>query len=156
MKMNTSIIFKITVNIALFMLLFIQSQAQLLTETRRIERAFRADADVKIELINKYGMMHVEASPNDSVKVLIEIVATATETRDLTSIMENIDVQFVTTSKFLTINTIFLNPSKIILKDLKSILGRTNAVRIDYTVYVPKNNYLNIENKYGDIYCNGL
>lgn len=132
------------------------AQQQQLSETRKISRSFAVTKDTDVEVINKYGMVHVETWDKDSVLFEIETTANAKYKEDISSILNNIDFQFINTNHYVVAKTIFINPTKLLIKDLKNMFGKSNDVSINYTVFVPRKLSLKLENKYGDMYVGAL
>ena len=126
------------------------------TDTKHLIRSFPVNRETSIEVTNKYGMVTIETWNSDSVKFVISTSATASTAADVATSLANIDFQFVNTEHYIMAKTLFLNPTRIILNDLKSIFSRSNNMNIDYKIYVPKTVNLKVENKFGDIYANAL
>lgn len=130
--------------------------AQELSDTKYITRSFSVNRETNIEVSNKYGMVSIETWNSDSVKFVISATARASTSVDVASSLNNIDFQFINTDHYVIAKTLFLNPSRAIINDLKSIFSKSNGMNIDYKIYVPKTVNLKIENKFGDIYANTL
>ena len=128
------------------------SGQQMLNETRKLTRCFALNKETDVEVVNKYGMIHVETWNKDSVQFEIEVVANAKNQDDIKSLMNNIDFQFINTNHYIVAKTIFINPTKFLLKDLKNLFGKTNEVNINYKIMVPQHVNIKIENRFGDMF----
>jgi len=138
------------------MCLGIISNAQGVTDTKYVTRTFPVNRETNIEVSNKYGMITIETWNSDSVKFMISASATASTNLDVAQSLSNIDFQFINTAHYVMAKTLFLNPTRVIINDLKSIFSKSNSMNIEYKIYVPKTVNLTIENKFGDIYANTL
>lgn len=135
------------------------AKAQSLSESRHIEKSFPVTKESSVEITNKYGMINVETWNYDSVKFVIDYSATARDRESLDKMIRNIDFQFINTSHYIVAKTLFINPSRMIINDIKSMFSSgSRGPNINYKMYVPKNINLKIENRYGDVftpYLNG-
>ena len=140
-----------------FFLLFTSVlQAQSFTESKRIERVFPVSSSTSVEIINKYGKVHILSWDKDSVGIDIELTVKSDNLSKLNKIMDNIDFDFTSTDYYVIAETRFgrrYNSFFESIKDLaETIIPSDNVVEIDYTVQVPKTIELKINNKYGDVY----
>ena len=135
-------------------------QAQVYTESRKIERSFPASSETRLDLSNKYGMVHVIPWSKDSVHIEIDLFAKSSSNSKLERIIRNIDFDFTETRYYVIASTTFGNKYNTFFSDLKDISGSIipskNQVEINYTVYVPGSMNINISNKYGDIYIDDM
>ncbi len=131
-------------------------QAQSFTESKRIERIFPVSSSTSVEIINKYGKIHIVSWKKDSVGIDIELTVKSDNLSKLNNTMDNIDFDFTSTDYYVIAETEFgrrYNSLFESIKDLaETILPSDNVVEINYTVQVPKSIELKINNKYGDVY----
>ncbi len=131
-------------------------QAQSFTESKRIERVFPVSSSTSVEIINKYGKIHILSWNKDSVGIDIKLTVKSDNLSKLNKIMDNIDFDFTSTEYYIIAETEFgrrYNSFFESIKDLaETIIPSDNVVEIDYTVQVPKTIELKINNKYGDVY----
>jgi len=142
--------------VVLFLLSVNFLQAQSFTESKRIERIFPVSSSTSVEIINKYGKIHIVSWEKDSVGIDIELTVKSNNLSKLNNIIDNIDFDFTSTDYYVIAETEFgrrYNSLFESIKDLaETIILSDNVVGIDYTVQVPKNIELKINNKYGDVY----
>ena len=130
--------------------------AQGYSDTRNITRSFAINRETNVEISNKYGNMNIETWNYDSVKVVITASTTAPTLIDLNLAKKNVDFQFINTEHYVSAKTIIINPTQIMISDLKSIFNKGNTMNIEYKIFIPKTLNIKIENRYGDIYANSL
>jgi len=134
--------------------------AQTFSETRKITRIFDADPGVTIDVTNKYGKIQVNTWNNDSVKIEIFLsVKSGSESR-LERIMSSIDFDFSVNESFIIVKTAFSSSFANILSEIinfaEPLTIGDNDVDINYSVYIPRNINVTIDNKYGDVILNDL
>jgi hypothetical protein len=131
-------------------------QAQSFTESKRVERIFPIGPSTSVEIINKYGKIHIVSWEKDSVGIDIELMVKSDNLSKLNNIMDNIDFDFTSTDYYVIAETEFgkrYNSLFESIKDLaETLIPSANVVEINYTVQVPKDIELKINNKYGDVY----
>ena len=130
-------------------------QAQF-TETKNISRKFAVTADTRIEITNKYGKIELNTWEKDSVIFEISIRVEERKLSRLEKSMEQIDFDFTDSQHYLIARTtIGKNMSvleKEFLKFKETVLQSDGSMEIDYNVWLPANNHLKVENKFGNIF----
>jgi len=130
--------------------------AQSFTESKRIERIFSVTSSTSVEIINKYGKVHIVSWDKDSVGIDIELMVKSDNLSKLNKIMDNIDFDFTSTDYYVIAETEFGSRYNSLFESIKNLaetlIPSDNVVEIDYTVQVPKTIELKINNKYGDVY----
>ncbi len=156
-KQGEYIIFRRTLAIVscmIFMLPAIVS-AQF-TDSKEIKKVFKVTHETRIEISNKYGKIALNTWDKDSVVVDINVKVEEKKLSKLEKSMEEIDFDFLSSQYFLVIRTkVGENRStleKELLKFKETVLQSDGNVEINYTVWLPKNNVLRVENKFGDIF----
>ncbi|TKG91188.1 hypothetical protein EYV94_22555 [Puteibacter caeruleilacunae] len=151
---------KLTIHICLTLIfllgLSLHSKAQF-TETREINRSFKVSEDARIEITNKYGKVDINTWDKDSVKIHIKLKIEEKKLSRLQKTLSNIDFNFNQTSHLLLITTQIGKSNSGFENELfrlkETVLNSGGSTtRIDYKVWLPKNNDLKIDNKFGDIY----
>lgn len=126
------------------------------TETKEITRRFEVSPETQIEITNKYGKIEMITWEKDSVVIEINIRVEERKLSRLEKSMEQIDFDFTDSRHFLIVRTtIGKNMSaleKEFLRFKETILQSDGSMQIDYTVWLPADNDLKVENKFGDIY----
>ena len=135
-------------------------QAQIYSESRKIERSFPASSETRLDLSNKYGTIHVIPWRKDSVHIEIELYVKSSSNSKLDKIMKDIDFEFTDTRYYIVASTNFGNKYNTFFSDLRDISGSIipskNQVEINYTVHVPGSMNISMNNKYGDIYIDDM
>jgi len=149
--------YKIISIIAVFLLLSPGLlHAQSFTESKRIEKIFPITSSTSVEIINKYGKIHILSWEKDSVGINIELTVKSDNLSKLNKIMNNIDFDFTTTDYYIIAETEFGKKYNSLFENIKnlaeSLIPTDNVVEINYTVQVPGSIELKINNKYGDVY----
>lgn len=126
------------------------------TETKEIQKQFKVSPETRIEITNKYGKVELNTWDKDSVVIEIKIRVEEKKLSKLEKSIDAIDFDFTHNQHFLIAKTIVdQNKSglgKEILKFKETVLQSDGNMQIDYTVWLPAANDLNIDNKFGDIF----
>ncbi|MBN1819461.1 MAG: hypothetical protein JXR31_16055 [Prolixibacteraceae bacterium] len=125
-------------------------------ETREYNREFKVMPETRIEITNKYGNLVVNTWEKDSVIFNIKVNVEEKKLSKLEKTMEGIDFEFIESSHFLIAKTIVNKSSSALEKELlkfkESLLNDEGNVEIDYTIWMPENCDLILDNKYGNIF----
>jgi len=124
--------------------------------TNQVVRTYKISNETSVEVINKYGKIHVMSWEQDSVKFIIDIKIKNKDAEKLNKIKNNINFEFTPTPYYVIAKTAFGDGPEDAFKDLVDIAGSyfssQNSITIDYTVMVPTYSALKMENKFGDVY----
>lgn len=151
---------KIRVSICSLVLLLTLSfgytaQGQTVEKSRTVTETFKVGPDTEIEIVNKYGNIHLIPWEKDSVQFTIELVVKGTKDAKVDKTYDFIEFDFKTTKYYVFAQTLFAGKSSFWsdVSDLTgAIFNSSTKTKIDYTVKLPANIKLKIMNKYGNIY----
>lgn len=129
-------------------------------ETRNITKSFAVLPNAAIDIHNKYGEIKLETWDKDSVRIMIELRAKASNRDRLAKLLDEVSFDFSNTEYYITARTEITGQRTQLLKEFSDIAeliySGDNKVTIDYRVYVPKSARLEIENRYGNVYCSDV
>ena len=123
--------------------------------TRSLREAYRISPSVEVQVINKYGDIHLIPWEKDSVVFEIDFAVTSNKQAKVDKIFDYIDFDFKATAYYVIAQTVFEGQNNIWseMADVAStIFSSGTNTQIDYTVYFPAGNDIRIENKFGNIY----
>lgn len=126
----------------------------LVERTKTISKSFAAHATTSVEVVNKYGSVHVNTWDKDSVRIEIKIVAKARRMEDAIDLIASTEFNLGGSASFITAQTMWGHNTPALKQgwsDLKTGLGMQKTT-VDYTIYMPATNKLSINNKFGDVY----
>jgi hypothetical protein len=130
--------------------------AQQYEKSRNLSRAFPATEETSVQIINKYGNIHVLPWEEDSIRFEISIQVEANKQSKVDKTFESIEIEFSETSYYVIAQTVFGNQKSAFWADVSdftsSMLKSGSNAQIDYTVYLPVNVELSIELKFGNLY----
>ena len=131
------------------------SYGQTVEKSRTVIETFKIDSDTEVEIINKYGNIHLIPWEKDSVKFEIELMVRGTKQSKVDKSFDYIEFDFKTSKYYIIAQTLFAGKSSFWsdVSDLTgAIFNSSTKTKIDYTVYFPANAKIKIINKYGNIY----
>jgi len=128
---------------------------QTFENSRTLREAYRIASNVEVQVINKYGDIHLIPWEKDSVVFEIDFSVTSNKQAKADKIFDYIDFDFKATAYYVIAQTVFEGQNTIwseIADVASTIFSSGTSTRIDYTVYFPAGNDVRIENKFGNIY----
>lgn len=124
--------------------------------TKTLNREFGTSADGTTALYNKYGTVNVKTWQNNSVKINVTIVVNAKNQRDADETFKNINVNFTSAWGYVKAET-------MIAEDMNYGSGNWwpaktcgDDFKINYEVWMPVSNQLDLKNKYGNAWVAAL
>lgn len=131
-------------------------RAQTPEYVHQVVRSFRVNNGVTLDLANKYGKVHVIKWNYDSVKFIIDLRIRTKDAGKMQKLKQNIDFEFTASQYFLNVRTKIGDNASDVFQDIKDIAGTylssSNTVTINYTVMVPEDISMRIDNKFGNVY----
>ncbi len=128
---------------------------QTIEKSRRVTETFKLGPDTEIEVMNKYGNIHVIPWDKDSVRFDIELMVKGTKQSRVDKSFDFIEFDFKTSKYYVIAQTLFAGKSSF-WSDVSDLTGAvfnsSTKTKIDYTVYLPADVTLKLFNKYGNIY----
>lgn len=130
--------------------------AQQYEKSQSLARSFPASNEVSVQVINKYGNIHVLPWDEDSIRFEIDIKVEANKQSKVDKTFDNIEIEFSESSYYVIAQTVFGNQKSAFWADVSdftsSMFKSGSNAQIDYTVYIPSNLELSLELKFGNIY----
>lgn len=130
--------------------------AQQYEKSRNLTRVYPATEETSVQIINKYGNIHILPWEEDSIRFEISIKVDANKQSKVDKTFESIEIEFSETSYYVIAQTVFGNQKSAFWADVSdftsSMLKSGSNAQIDYTVYLPANVELSIELKFGNLY----
>lgn len=117
--------------------------------TKTINREFPITAAGLSAFYNQYGKVTVNTWANNSVKIDITIVVNANDQRNADRTMERINVNFVNMADYVKAETIIDKGGGWWGPDFGN---NCQDFKINYEVWIPAGNSLDLKNKYGNSY----
>lgn len=126
------------------------------TESKQISKRFKATAETRIEIVNKYGKIKINTWDKDSVVFDIKIRVEDKKLSKLEKLIEDVNIDFTGSQHFIIARTKVGESRSGFEKEIQnfkeSVFQSDGKIEIDYTVWMPKSNQLKVENKFGDVY----
>lgn len=133
-------IYKLTL---LFLLLPVGLSASIVkgkyTKEKKIEKGFAVNSNAGLQVGNKFGNIAITTWDQDRTEIEVVITVSGNNEDDVVKRLNSIDVEFDATKALVTAMTRFGNAK-----------GKS-SMEINYTIRIPKNGTLGINNQYGSI-----
>jgi len=146
---------KIILSAALYFLFAFNLSSQSVSEKRSFMRSMPLGADARLEVINKYGDIHITSWKKDSVYIMAEIEAFAPNRSKLEKMLEGIEVNITGSGNLVRAETEFGREITVLLESLKGLTGKLieyeSKVQINYFINIPDNVDIDIDNQFGDV-----
>lgn len=116
--------------------------------SKTIKKEFDISADGTTDIFNKYGRVNIQTWDRNRVKVEVMIVVQASEEKIAQSIFDRISVDFSNSSNYVSAKTNIASKKDNWWKD-----NNNNKVdySINYEIWMPPTNRLELEARYGDV-----
>jgi hypothetical protein len=122
--------------------------------TRTISREFQTTSDGTVALYNKYGKVDVRTWSENKVKVDVTILVVARDQSEADRTFNRINVNFMSSYGYVKAETMISNLTNGWSWDV--LWGNDNRCaqdyKINYQVYMPPGNSIDLKNSYGDSY----
>jgi hypothetical protein len=144
---------KITMNYSHLILLFLFLPLSIFGAKdyeKRIEKQYDIAATGSTVINNRYGKVEVKNWEEDKVKIIVTIKVNATNKEEAERVFDRIHIHFTNSPMKVSAVTEIEAPSRTSWWSFY-IVSKQNY-SINYTVYMPEKNNLNLTNKYGNIY----
>jgi hypothetical protein len=114
------------------------------SKQRNIKKAYIVNSDAGINIDNSYGTIFVTTWDEDKIEIDVLIKVSGDSEKWVNQKLAGIDVDFIALKSMVTAKTVFVNTNT-------KGNGRNNNFEINYTIKIPKNGTVKLNNKYGDI-----
>jgi len=121
--------------------------------SKTINKQFPITADGTVKISNRYGKVEIKTWDNNEVKVEVVITVDAHSEDRANDVFDRVTVDFNSSRDFVSATTEIASKS-----GWSSWWGgdSNDSYKINYEVYMPKTNQLDLFNKYGDSYVAAL
>ncbi|MDR6844281.1 hypothetical protein [Flavobacterium granuli] len=114
------------------------------TKQKVINKAYIVNSDAGINIDNSYGSIFVTTWNEDKIEIEVLIKVSGDNEKWVNQKLAGIDVDFIALKSMVSAKTVFGNTST-------KNNGRNNNFEINYTIKIPKNGTVKLNNKYGNI-----
>lgn len=114
------------------------------SKQKSINKAYIVNSDAGINIDNSYGNIFVTTWNEDKIEIEVLIKVSGDSEKWVNEKLNAIDVNFIALKSMVTAKTILENSTS-------RNNGRNNSFEINYTIKIPKNGTVTLNNKYGNI-----
>ncbi|WP_281225034.1 hypothetical protein [Flavobacterium aquiphilum] len=114
------------------------------TKQKVINKAYVVNSDAGINIDNSYGNIFVTTWNEDKIEIEVVIKVSGNDEKWVNQKLDGIDVDFTALKTLVSAKTVFNNVGN-------KNNGKNNNFEINYTVKIPRNGTVKLNNKYGNI-----
>jgi hypothetical protein len=114
------------------------------SKQKTISKAYIVNSDAGINIDNSYGSIFVTIWNEDKIEIEVFIKVSGDNEKWVNQKLEGINVDFIGLKNMVTAKTVFQHTAS-------NNNGRNNNFEINYTIKIPKNGSVKLNNKYGNI-----
>jgi hypothetical protein len=114
------------------------------SKQRIISKTYIVNSDAGINIDNSYGSIYVTTWNEDKIEIEVLIKVSGDNEKWVNQKLAGIDVDFIALKSMVSAKTVFGNMNS-------NNNGRNNNFEINYTIKIPKNGTVKLNNKYGNI-----
>jgi hypothetical protein len=146
---------KLAIFTGLISLILTPLSAQSVSEKRSFMKSMPLEKGSRLEIINKYGDIHITSWKKDSVYIMADIEAFAKNHSKLENMFDGIEINITGTGSLVRAETEFGREITALLESIKGltekIIDYNSRVQINYYINVPDHVDIKIKNQFGDI-----
>lgn len=140
MKLNQSLKYSLTILLLTITSLgFAKDQEE---KKKYVEKSFKVGTSTVLRIENKFGKVEVNSWDKDEFSIKVEMIGKGRNEERAQRILDDLDVNFSESSAEIACKTQIPNNNKS---------KNQEGFEVNFTVYMPKSNPLNIENSFGDV-----
>lgn len=146
---------KIFMGLLINLALISTANTQSYERSKKYSQTFPLEKETEVNISNKYGHIHIHTWEKDSIRFDVDVRVSSSRQARLDRTFNEIDVRFTSNDKYVVANTTFASSSTIWteLSDLgRTLVNTGGTTEINYTVWMPSNNSLKIDNRFGNIF----
>ncbi|MEJ7778066.1 MAG: hypothetical protein WKF68_00635 [Daejeonella sp.] len=120
-------------------------------KTRIISKTYSVDGNDKLAISNQYGKVAVHTWAKNEIKVDVEIKAFESTENDAQNLLESVTITDTRQGDLINFKTSFGKTSMNFWSKVRNGKEERRGVQVNYVVYMPSKNPLDINNQYGGI-----
>ena len=140
----------------LFILLSSSFSVKAITKHKSFSKSFPVTENTEVQINNKYGNIQIINWDKDEVKIEVKITVSGAKEAKVDKTIVYINIDFTASQFYVIASTAFKNEKNKFWSEVadltNSILKGGNNTEINYTVFMPDNIPLKINNKFGNVY----
>lgn len=127
--------------IAIVAVTSVQALAKQDEKKKYVEKSFDVDQETRLNISNKFGEIEINSWAKNKFEVKVEIIGRGRNEDRAQRILDDVKIDITTTSGEIIFET-----------DIPNMKSNNNeGFEINYVVFMPESNPLEIENKFGDV-----
>ncbi|WP_411273240.1 hypothetical protein [Daejeonella sp.] len=118
-------------------------------KTRMISKTYSVDRNDKFAINNQFGRVVIHTWAKNEIKVDVEVKAFEASDGDAAKLLETVNITDTRLNNVISFKTTFEKTSMNIWSRVKNGKEERRGVQVNYEIYMPAKNALDITNRYG-------
>ncbi len=148
--MNKCTIKKQLTAVILLFLAIVMTSAKDEEFTKRYKKQYDVGKDTKLQIENKYGNIDIKDWDKNLISVEVIVTVRTSNEDKARKLLDQVDIEFAESGNIISVKTSFESDFSKFFK------GSDKLVDIYYSVNMPKNIRLDLNNKYGNVFISEL
>lgn len=127
----------------------VREHSALAEKTKLISKTYAVDRNDKLSISNQYGKVAVHTWAKNEIKVNVEIKAYESSESSASQLLESVKIEDSRSGDLISYKTIFDKTSVNFRSRLRNDREDKRGVQVNYEIYMPARNPLDIANRYG-------
>jgi len=140
--------------VVLLLLAATSVMAKVAPQTKEYSRDFQVTDNTKLMVENKFGQVNIQNWDKSAISIYVQVKVDNSNAERAKALLDAINVEFSQDGDIVKAITTF--NEEFSRANRKAFQMSNDELSIDYTIKMPKNVDVQIENKFGDIYINEL
>lgn len=156
-KMHRLLKHKIFATAALLLVSFASQAGDRVEDSKQYTFSYPVTSETAIEVVNRYGNVHINTWDEDSVRFEINVIANGKSEKAVDKLLNRVEIEVKSFGYFINVSTLYGGKGTIggamrNTLDLTKELFNDQNISVNYKVFMPSGNKLSIKNRFGDIY----
>lgn len=158
---RSNVTFKLSLVILLVCFFVTKVNSQTYAEQSQYSESFSASELNTLEIVNKYGSIHVKNWDKDSILITTDVYLSSSSVKKLNKLKEAVTIKYSKRNTTLLAHTLFDKDETTFIKEFQSLSRKITpstdkSIEINYNVFLPQTLLLTIENQYGDVFLENI
>jgi hypothetical protein len=131
-------VYKFSILLIAFLVFSFSSEA--IEKERIVKKSYKVNSNTELKIKNSFGKVEVESYDGDEISIVVRIWAKGSSENKVSKFVNSVDIDFDESRDEIEVVTSSISNN-----------GKVKKFVVDYTLRIPEDNYLKIENSFGNV-----